>query len=83
MGPPALSFLPTRQVLSRVFRGKFLAGLKRLHRRNGLQGTGPAAAVADDNQFAKLLRRLDRRARFESPWTLPESCGGKEMSTSL
>ena len=52
-------FLPVR-VLSRVFRGKFLAGLKRLHRRKKLQCAGPAAALADRQQFAKLLRRLHR-----------------------
>jgi len=49
-------FLPVK-VLSRVFRGKFLAGLKRLHRRDQLQCAGPAAALADHKQFAKLLRR--------------------------
>jgi hypothetical protein len=52
-------FLPVK-VLSRVFRGKFLAGLKRLHRCNKLQCAGPAAILADPQQFAKLLRRLHR-----------------------
>jgi predicted Zn-ribbon and HTH transcriptional regulator len=52
-------FLPVK-VLSRVFRGKFLAGLKRLHRRKKLQCAGPAAALVDYKQFAKLLRRLHR-----------------------
>ena len=52
-------FLPVR-VLSRIFRGKFLAGLKRLHRCNKLQCAGPAAALADPPQFAKLLRGLHR-----------------------
>jgi hypothetical protein len=52
-------FLPVK-VLSRVFRGKFLAGLKRLHRSKKLQCAGPAAALADSRQFAKLLRRLHR-----------------------
>jgi len=52
-------FLPVK-VLSRVFRGKFLAGLKRLHRRHQLQCAGPAAALADPQQFAKLVRRLHR-----------------------
>jgi hypothetical protein len=52
-------FLPVR-VLSRVFRGKFLAGLKRLHRRKKLPCAGPAAALANPQQFAKLLRRLHR-----------------------
>ena len=48
------------KVLSRVFRGKFLAGLKRLHRRKNYCCAGPAAALADPRQFAKLLRRLHR-----------------------
>ena len=52
-------FLPVR-VLSRVFRGKFLAGLKRLHRSKKLQCAGPAAVIADRQQFAKFLRRLHR-----------------------
>jgi hypothetical protein len=52
-------FLPVR-VLSRVFRGKFLAGLKRLHRRKELQCAGPAAALADRQPFTKLVRRLHR-----------------------
>ena len=52
-------FLPVK-VLSRVFRGKFLAGLKRLHRSKKLQCVGPAAPLADPRQFAKLLRRLHR-----------------------
>ena len=49
------------KILSRVFRGKFLAGLKRLHSRNKLCRNGPAAARADPQQFAKLMRRLHRR----------------------
>jgi len=52
-------FLPVK-VLSRVFRGKFLAGLKRLRRGKKLQCAGPAAALADPRQFADLLRRLHR-----------------------
>jgi hypothetical protein len=48
------------KILSRVFRGKFLAGLKRLHRHNQLFCAGPAATLADPQQFAKLLRRLHR-----------------------
>jgi hypothetical protein len=53
-------FLPVK-VLSRVFRGKFLAGLKRLHRRQQLRCTGPAATLADPKQFRRLLRRLHRQ----------------------
>ena len=50
-------FLPVK-VLSRVFRGKFIAGLKRLYRRKQLRCAGPSAALADDKQFRELLRRL-------------------------
>ena len=53
-------FLPVK-VLSRVFRGKFCAGLKRLYRRNQLRCAGPAAALADPKQFRRLLRRLHRQ----------------------
>jgi len=52
-------FLPVK-VLSRVFRGKFLAGLKRLHRRKQLRCAGPAAALADPKQFRRFLRQLHR-----------------------
>src|SRR5437660_1626910 len=53
-------FLPVK-VLSRVFRGKFCAGLKRLYRRNQLRCAGPAAALADPKQFRQLLRQLHRQ----------------------
>ena len=53
-------FLPVK-VLSRVFRGKFLAGLKRLYRRQRLRCAGPAALLADPQQFSQLLRRLHRQ----------------------
>jgi len=53
-------FLPVK-VLSRVFRGKFIAGLKRLYRRKQLRCAGPCAALADENQFRQLLRRLHRQ----------------------
>jgi hypothetical protein len=49
------------KVLSRVFRGKFCAGLKRLHRRQQLRCTGPASALADPKQVRQLLRRLHRQ----------------------
>jgi hypothetical protein len=52
-------FLPVK-VLRRVFRGKFLAGLKRLYRRKQLRCGGPASLLADPKQFAQLLRRLHR-----------------------
>src|SRR5215831_7950847 len=53
-------FLPVK-VLSRVFRGKFLAGLKRLYRCKRLRCAGPASLLADPKQFSKLLRRLHRQ----------------------
>lgn len=53
-------FLPVK-VLSRVFRGKFLAGLKRLYRSKELHCAGPSATLANSRQFAQLLRRLHRQ----------------------
>jgi hypothetical protein len=52
-------FLPVK-ILSRIFRGKFLAGLKRLYRDKKLSCAGPAVALADSTQFSKLIRRLHR-----------------------
>jgi hypothetical protein len=49
------------KVLSRVFRGKFLAGLKCLYRGKKLLCVSPSAALADPQQFAQLLRRLHRQ----------------------
>jgi len=53
-------FLPVK-VLSRVFRGKFCAGLKRLYRRKQLRCAGPASTLADPKHFHQLLRRLHRQ----------------------
>src|ERR1700724_2760067 len=53
-------FLPVK-VLSRVFRGKFCAGLKRLYRRKQLRCAGPASTLADLKQFCQLRRRLHRQ----------------------
>ena len=53
-------FLPVK-ALGRVFRGKFVAGLKRLYRRKKLGCTGPAAVFSEPKQFAKLLGRLRRQ----------------------
>ena len=52
-------FLPVK-VLSRVFRGKFLAGLKCLHRHQKLRCAGPATALADPKQFRRFLRQQHR-----------------------
>jgi len=53
-------FLPVK-VLSRVFRGKFWAGLKRLYRSKRLRCAGPASTLADPKHFRQLLRRLHRQ----------------------
>ena len=53
-------FLPVK-VLSRVFRGKFCAGLKRFYRRKQLRCAGPAATLADPKQFRRFLRQLHRQ----------------------
>jgi hypothetical protein len=53
-------FLPVK-ALRRVFRGKFIDGLKRLYRRKKLGHAGPAAVFRERKQFAKLLGRLRRQ----------------------
>src|SRR5207248_4619867 len=53
-------FLPLKP-LKRVFRGKFIAGLKRLYRRKKLGCAGPAAVFSERKQFTKLLGRLRRQ----------------------
>ncbi|MEO8053198.1 MAG: IS91 family transposase [Acidobacteriota bacterium] len=52
-------FLPVK-VLEKVFRGKFVDGLERLHRRKLLRCSGPASLLADPKQFARFLRCLHR-----------------------
>lgn len=58
---PRYRFLLPVKVLSRVFRGKFVAGLRRLYRRGELRCEGPCAAFADPKQFAQLIRLLHRQ----------------------
>jgi len=53
-------FLPVK-ALRRVFRGKFIAGLKRLYRRKKLGHAGPAAVFSEPKQFARLVGRLRRQ----------------------
>ena len=67
--PPAVGsrpdyFLPV-QVLSRLFRGKLLAGLKGLHAQGELSCTGPLEPLADPRCFAALLAPL-----YESEWVV-------------
>jgi hypothetical protein len=54
-------FLLPIRVLRRVFRGKFIAGLRRLHRSGLLDCSGPAAAFRDPKQFVRQMRLLYRQ----------------------
>ena len=53
-------FLPVR-VLSRVFRGKFIAGLRRYFQRNKLVFHGDGLPLAQEKAFAAFLRTLFRQ----------------------
>ncbi|HYM07390.1 MAG TPA: IS91 family transposase [Terriglobales bacterium] len=53
-------FLPVK-VLSRVFRGKFVAGLRRAYRQKKLCFHGPIAALEDPKRFASFLRTVFRQ----------------------
>jgi Putative transposase/Transposase zinc-binding domain len=57
-------FLPVA-ALSRVFRGKFTAGLRDLFRRNRLQFHGSLQKLADPDCFRQFLRRL-----FTNDWVV-------------
>jgi Putative transposase len=56
--PPGF-FLPVK-VLSRVFRGKFVAGLKRLFRQGKLAFHGSCVPLANEKAFCAFLRTLFR-----------------------
>jgi len=53
-------FLPVK-VLSRVFRGKFVAGLKRAFRRKKLAFHGACLPLSNEKTFAQFLRTLFRQ----------------------
>jgi predicted Zn-ribbon and HTH transcriptional regulator len=53
-------FLPVR-VLSRVFRGKFVAGLRRSFQRNKLVFHGACLPLAQEKAFSAFLRTLFRQ----------------------
>src|SRR5437879_4705953 len=59
---PSHFFLPVR-VLSRVFRGKFVAGLRRAFRANQLVFHGECLPLANEKIFAAFLCTL-----FQSEW---------------
>jgi Putative transposase/Transposase zinc-binding domain len=58
--PPRYPFFLPVKVLSRVFRGKFIAGLKRAFRLGTLAWSGSLAHLADAAAFRAFLRRLFR-----------------------
>jgi hypothetical protein len=53
-------FLPVK-VLSRVFRGKFVAGLRQAYRRKKLRFHGTIAALEEPKRFASFLRTVFRQ----------------------
>jgi hypothetical protein len=71
---PSHFFLPVR-VLSRVFRGKFTAGLKQLFRKNQLQFFGACQHLTDAKAFNDFLRTL-----FREEWVVyaKQPFGGPE-----
>ena len=58
--PKYAFFLPVK-VLSRVFRGKFVDGLRRAHRHKQLRFGGPLTALEESKNFAAFLRTLFRQ----------------------
>jgi hypothetical protein len=61
---PERFFLPVK-VLSRVFRGKFVAGLKRAFRRNELACFGSCQPLTQQQAFSAFLRTL-----FHEDWVV-------------
>src|SRR5580704_464972 len=71
---PPRFFLPAR-VLSRAFRGKFVAGLKRAFRRKELAFFGACLPLAQERAFHTFLRTLFREdwvVYAERPFGSPE-----------
>lgn len=58
-------FLLPIPILRRVFRGKFIAGLRPLYRKGQLRCQGPAVALNDARNFSQLLRTVHRQ-----PWAV-------------
>jgi len=58
--PCAQSLLPAGRVLSRVFRGKFVAGLRRAFRQEKLVFFGTCGSLAQPKAFYDFLRTLFR-----------------------
>jgi hypothetical protein len=58
---PRYSFFLPVKVLSRLFRGKFIAALWRAYRRKNLRFHGPIAALEQPKRFASFLRTVFRQ----------------------
>ena len=58
---PRYDFFLPLGVLEEVFRGKFIDGLKRAHRRHKLSFGGATASLREPKAFAALLRTLHRQ----------------------
>lgn len=68
-------FLPVR-VLSRVFRGKFIAALKRAKKRNELRLYGAMQAIEDSKEWTRFL---DSTVREEWVVYAKQPFGGREQ----
>jgi hypothetical protein len=58
---PRYSFFLPVKVLSRMFRGKFIAGLRRAYRQKKLRFHGALASLENPKQFAAFLRTVFRQ----------------------
>lgn len=70
-------FLPV-VALSRLFRGKFLAGLKQLYRRGELKLTTTLQSLADARQFERWLTPLHEKEWVVHIQPPPQSCHGPD-----
>jgi Putative transposase/Transposase zinc-binding domain len=68
-------FLFAVEALSQVFRGKYVAGLRRLRAKHQLHFVGESAALAEDEAWTTFLGQLQERAWVvyaKPPWSGPE-----------
>src|SRR6266849_7697216 len=73
--PSPPRFLFAVPALSQVFRGKYLAGLRRLRRHHRLRFAGESATLAADEAWTTFLRQVQARpwvVYAKPPWGGPE-----------
>ena len=58
---PSYTFFLPEKVLSRVFRGKFIAAVRRLYRRGKLRLHGPINGLNEPKRFSAFLRTVFRQ----------------------